>query len=50
MQRPGYWGRLQLQWKRIGETVASIRMRGDEDRIVLMYRHRSGGADWKDEE
>jgi hypothetical protein len=48
MLRPGYWG--ALQWKRKGETVASIRLRADLDRVVLMYRHRSSGEDWKDEE
>ena len=25
-------------------------MRAEEDRVILIYRHRSGGAEWKDEE
>jgi hypothetical protein len=45
--RPGYWGRWQ--WTRDGETVASIQMRAEQDRVILIYRHRSGDAEWKDE-
>jgi hypothetical protein len=37
------------QWSRHGEVVASIRVRTETDRVVLNYRHRSGGSDWKDE-
>lgn len=37
------------QWSRHGEVVASIRVRTDSDRVILTYRHRSGGEDWKDE-
>ncbi len=48
MLRPGYWG--GWQWMRRGEVVSSLRMRADIDRVILMYRHRSGGGDWKDEE
>jgi hypothetical protein len=48
MLRPGHWG--GWQWTRNGEVVASIRMRAEEDRVFLMYRHRSGGEDWKDEQ
>lgn len=48
MLKPGYWG--GWQWTRDGVEVASIRMRTEEGRVVLMYRHRSYGAEWKDEE
>lgn len=48
MLKPGYWG--GWQWTRSGEVVASIQMRAEEDRVILMYRHRSGGEDWKDEQ
>ena len=37
------------QWSRHGEVVASIRVRTEQDRVILTYRHRSGGEDWKDE-
>jgi hypothetical protein len=37
------------QWSRHGEVVASIRVRTESNRVVLTYRHRSGGEDWKDE-
>lgn len=46
--RPGYWG--SWQWTRNGETVASIQMRAEQDRVILIYRHCSGGAEWKDEQ
>ena len=46
--RPGYWG--GWQWTRNGETVASIQMQAEQDRVTLTYRHRSGGEDWKDEQ
>jgi len=36
------------QWTRNGETVASIQVRTESDRVILSYRHRSGG-EWKDE-
>jgi hypothetical protein len=45
--RPGYWG--GWQWTREGETVASIQMRAEQDRVILIYRHRSGDAEWKGE-
>jgi len=37
------------QWSRHGEAVASIRVHTEPDRVILTYRHRSGGEDWKDE-
>ena len=46
--RPGYSG--GWQWTRNGEAVASIQMRTELDRVILTYRHRSGGGDWKDEQ
>jgi hypothetical protein len=45
--RPGYCG--CWQWTRDGETVASIQMRAEQDRVILTYRHRSGDGEWKDE-
>jgi hypothetical protein len=46
--RPG--NRNGWQWTRNGETVASIQMRAEQERVILIYRHRSGGAEWKDEQ
>jgi hypothetical protein len=46
--RPGYWG--GWQWTRDGETVASIQMRAEQDRVTLIYRYRSSGEDWKEEQ
>jgi hypothetical protein len=34
------------QWTRDCETVASIQVRAETDRIILNYRHKSGGGDW----
>ncbi len=48
MLRQGYWG--AWQWTRDGEAVASIQMRAEYDRVILIYRHRSGGGEWKDEQ
>ena len=38
------------QWTRQEEIVASIQVRAESDRIMLIYRHRSGGGEWKSEE
>ena len=38
------------EWKRNGERVSSISMRGGEDRIVLSYRSRIGSEEWQDVE
>jgi hypothetical protein len=46
--KSGYSG--GWQWMRDGETVASIQMRAEQDRVVLIYRHQRGGGDWKDEQ
>ena len=35
------------QWSRNGEPVASIQMRAEVDRVILDYRHQSGGNDWQ---
>ena len=40
---------FRLQWSRRGEVVASIQVRTEPGRVVLSYRHRIGGGDWKDE-
>jgi hypothetical protein len=48
MLTPGCWG--GWKWTRNGETVASIQMRTEQDRVILIYRHRSGDGDWKDEQ
>lgn len=44
---PGYRG--GWQWTRDGETVASIQFQTETDRVILDYRHRSGGEEWKAE-
>ncbi|MFZ2105413.1 MAG: hypothetical protein WAV18_08515 [Roseiarcus sp.] len=46
--RPGYRG--GWQWRRDGALVAWIQMQVEHDRVILTYRHRSGGGIWKDEE
>lgn len=37
-------------WMRHGETVASIQVRTEADRVILSYQHRSGGGEWESEE
>ena len=37
-------------WIREGKSVASIQMRAHVDQVMLTYRHRTGDAEWKDEE
>ena len=37
------------QWSRDDEVVAYIRVRTESDRVILTYRHRNNGDDWKDE-
>src|SRR5574343_1817484 len=34
-------------WSRNGETVASIQIRTAEDRVILDYRSRGNGSEWK---
>ena len=36
------------QWQRHGETVASINLSVQADRVTFTYRHRAGGGDWQD--
>ena len=36
-------------WLCNGKTVASIRVRTEQKRIILTYHHRSGSEDWKEE-
>ncbi len=45
---PGHWS--GWKWTRDGETTASIQMQAEQERVILAYRHRSGGAEWKDEQ
>ena len=37
------------QWSRHGEVVASIRVRTEQGRVFLIYRHRRNGEEWQDE-
>ena len=37
------------QWSRDSEVVASINVRAELGRVIVTYRHRSGGDEWKDE-
>lgn len=37
------------QWSRDSEVVASINVRAELGRVILTYRHRSYGGEWKDE-
>lgn len=37
-------------WRRGGETVASIHVFPETDHVILSYRHRRADADWKIEE
>jgi len=41
---------FEWQWSRHGKVFASIRMRTEENRVRLIYRHRNHGEDeWQDE-
>jgi hypothetical protein len=46
--RAGYWG--GCEWTRDGEQVASIRFRRDRDRLLLSYRVRQHGGEWRNVE
>jgi hypothetical protein len=41
---PGY--SVGWNWTRSGETVASIHVRAETNRIILNYRHKCGSNDW----
>ena len=47
MLTPGATSRIT--WSRHGKVVASINIRAELGRVILTYRHRSGGGEWKDE-
>lgn len=40
-------GAFGWQWTRNGEEVASIQMRTETNRLILKYRNRSYGGEWK---
>ena len=40
---------FSTNWSRNGETIASINVRVESDRIIFDYRHRRGGGEWKEE-
>lgn len=46
--KPGYSG--SLRWSRNGEQTGSIRYRVEENRMVLLYRHRPSGGEWEEVE
>ena len=48
MLQAGYAG--SWQWSRDGEVRASIRMRAEAGRVVLLYRYRQHGGEWEDVE
>jgi hypothetical protein len=39
----------QWQWLLRDKVMASIQIRAESDRLILTYRHRSHGSQWKDE-
>jgi hypothetical protein len=41
---------VSWQWTRNDQPYANIRIRPEPDRVVLSYRHRSGGDDWQSQE
>jgi hypothetical protein len=45
---PGH--RASWKWTRNGEVMASIQTRSEYDRVILIYRRRSGDGKWKDEQ
>jgi len=40
---------FKLKWSRHGKVVASIFIWTEPDQVILNYRHRSGGEDWREE-
>lgn len=50
LQRNGLLSAERLfcwNWLCNGETLASIQVKPEADRVILNYRHRSGGSEWK---
>lgn len=47
MLTPGAISRIT--WSRHGKVVASINIRAELGRVILTYRHRSGGGEWREE-
>lgn len=45
---PGRW--FGWQWMRDDKTVASIQVQAESDGVILSYRHRGGGGEWKSED
>lgn len=43
---PGWFG--GWEWKRDGDSIASIGIRGGREQITLVYRWKRGDADWQD--
>jgi hypothetical protein len=41
---------LNWQWTLNDQPYANINIRPESDRVMLSYRHRSGGGEWKNEE
>jgi hypothetical protein len=39
-----------VTWSRNGETFASLKVRAEESRVTLSYRHSRNGEPWKSEE
>ena len=37
-------------WSRNGQTIADIMVRTEVDRVMLSYRHRRNGGEWKNED
>lgn len=48
MLRAWSWG--TWQWTCDGEVIGSIQIRAEQHRVILMYRQRNAGTEWKDEE
>jgi hypothetical protein len=46
--RPGYWG--GWEWTRDGKPVADIRVRAEAQCLMLSYRIRRNGGEWRDVE
>ena len=47
MLTPGASG--SLTWSRRGEVVGAIQIQAEPERVILKYRHKSGGDEWQDQ-